>query len=264
MRSPWAICDARQRFLKPGGVLMPAEIDLQLAPVESTKCRELVSQWRKEGIPEEFGWVAGAAANTKHGITLGSKDLLADAQSLATLELGAEAEPFLSWTIEFECARAGTLDGIAGWFDCRLIDGVYMTNSPVADERLDRPQAFLPLEEPIAVSAGEIIRATIMVRHLDSVIGWVIELPEKGQKYSHNTFNGLLLDREDIARMQPDRTAALNDRGRARQLVLSYCDGQRTIAEVEALVQREHPNLFPSEMAATSFIRRVVTQDTGE
>ena len=258
------LADAQQRFLKPGGVLIPAEIELQLAPVESTVCRELVSQWRDDEIPDEFGWVANMAANTKHGVTLDTEDLLANAEPLATLETSAETAPFLSWTVEFNCARTGLLDGVGGWFSCRLLEDIVMTNSPVADERLRRSQVFLPLEEPLAVSAGDDIRVTIMLRHLDSVIGWVIELPQKGQRFSHNTFNGLLLDREAIARTEPDRMATLNAKGRARQLVLSYCDGQRTIAEVEALVQREHPNLFPSGLAATSFIRTVVARDTGK
>ena len=243
---------------------MPAEIELRLAPIESKECRARVSQWQNDGIPDEFGWVASMAANTKHGVTLGADALLADAQSLTTLKTAEVSPPFLSWTVEFNCARAGLLDGIAGWFNCQLLDNIAMTNSPIADERLDRPQAFLPLEQPVTVNAGDTVKATIMIRHLDSVIGWVIELPEQGLKFSHNTFNGLLLDREDIAQTEPDRIATLNMRGQARQLVLSYCDGQRTIAEVEALVQREHPNLFPSEVAATSFIRRVVIRDTGK
>jgi protein arginine N-methyltransferase 1 len=197
------LADAQQRFLKPAGTLMPAEIQLQLAPVESAKCREFISEWKNEDIPDEFGWVASTAANTKHGVTLGSEDLLADAQPLATLETAAEAAPFLSWTVEFKCARAGLLDGVAGWFNCRLLDDIVMTNSPGASDRLDRPQAFLPLEQPVAVNAGDTVKATIMIRHLDSVIGWVIELPEQGEKFSHNTFNGLLLDREAIAQTSP-------------------------------------------------------------
>jgi hypothetical protein len=44
--------------------------------------------------------------------------------------------------------------------------------------------------------------------------------------------------------------------------VLSYCDGHRTVAEVQTLVQRDHPQLFPTAMAATSFIAQVLSRDT--
>jgi protein arginine N-methyltransferase 1 len=190
------------------------------------------------------------------------EELLAAAETLATLELGAQALPFLSWSAEFICARDGTLDGVAGWFDCQLIDDLHMTNSPVAEEHLDRPQAFFPLDAPVVVTAGDRINATVMARHQEHVIAWVIELPAAGKRFTHTTFNGLLLDSEALTRAQPERVAKLNDRGRARQIVLSYCDGQRTVAEIQAIVRREHPELFPSEMAVSSFVAQVLSRDT--
>jgi hypothetical protein len=116
----------------------------------------------------------------------------------------------------------------------------------------------------VAVKAGEVVSVTIMARHEDNVIGWVVELPASGKKLTHTTFNGLFLDRESLSRTQPDRPASLNQRGRARQIILSYCDGKRSIAEVEDQVLRDHPDLFPSTRASLSFIRHVVAWDTGE
>jgi len=139
-----------------------------------------------------------------------------------------------------------------------------MTNSPVATKCLDRPQAFLPLDTPVDVSKGDHVRATLMVRPDDNVLGWIIELPDTGKRFTHTTFNGLLLDHEALTRAQPDRVAKLNNRGLARQVVLSYCDGRRTVAEVQALVQRDHPDLFPSAQATSSSITQVLSWDTNE
>jgi protein arginine N-methyltransferase 1 len=258
------LADARQRFLKPDGLLVPAGIALKLAPVESADCRKLVGQWRDGSVPAAYGWLGTSAANTKHAVQLTPQALLAEAATLATLELGAEAAAFLSWSVEFSCARDGLLDGVAGWFDCRLHDDIHMTNCPAATARLGRPQAFLPLDAPVAVRAGERIRATVMARHLDHVIGWLVELPDTGRRFAHTTFNGLLLDQAALGRARPERPAGLNARGRARQVVLSYCDGVRSIAEVQALVQREHPALFPSAQAAAAFVSQVLASDTGE
>ena len=158
--------------------------------------------------------------------------------------------------------RDGTLDGVTGWFKCKLLDDIYMTNSPAADEALGRPQAFLPVESAVSVSAGSLIKVTVMARPADSVIGWVVELPDSGERFTHTTFNGLLLDKEALTRAYPDRAATLNERGRARQVALSYCDGQRTVAEVQALVQHDHPKLFPSAQASVSFVAQVLSWDT--
>ena len=40
------------------------------------------------------------------------------------------------------------------------------------------------------------------------------------------------------------------------------CDGTRTVAEVRALVERDHPALFPTRQAAVSFIAKVLAWDT--
>jgi len=213
-------------------------------------------------VPDEYSWLGTSAANTKHATQFEREDLLAGAETLTTLELGVEAAPYLSWSAEFSCARDGTLDGVAGWFNCQLTDDVHMTNSPVTEEHLDRSQAFFPLDAPVTVTAGERVRVTLMARHQDHVIAWVIELPDTGKRFAHTTFNGLLLDSEALTRAQPDRVAKLNDRGRARQVVLSYCDGERTVAEIQEMVRRVHPELFPTAMAATSFITQVLSWDT--
>jgi protein arginine N-methyltransferase 1 len=258
------LADARQRFLKPDGIVVPAQIELQCAPVESEICRDLVGRWRDSSVPDDFAWLATPSANTKHALQLTEKDLLATVANLATLELGDEAPAYLSWSAEFDCMRDGMLDGIAGWFDCPLLDDIHMTNSPALSDAIDRPQAFLPLDAPVAVRAGERIRAAIMARHLDNVLGWTIELPDTDKRFAHTTFNGELLDENALTRARPDRVARLNVRGRARQIVLSYCDGERSIADVQEAVSREHPDLFPTAQALSTFITQVLARDTDE
>jgi protein arginine N-methyltransferase 1 len=258
------LADASVRFLAPGGTVIPSNIDLKLAPVESSDGRLLVDQWRDGSVPADFAWVAATSANTKHSINLAKEDLLAESTSLASIDLGKEAAPYHSWNAEFTCARDGTLSGLAGWFECTLVDDVVMTNSPEATECLARPQAFLPIETAAEIKAGEIVQATVFARPADNVIGWVVTLPERDRSYSHNTFNGLLLARDALLRAQPDRPATLNDRGKAHQVVLSYCDGERTVQEIQYLVQRDHPKLFPSAQATAAFILQTLSWDTGE
>ena len=258
------LADAKKRFLKVDGIVVPAEIELHLAPIDSEICRDLVGHWRDGSVPGDFKWLGTTAANSKHAVQLEEQDLLAEPTTLATLQLGPESPPYLSWTTEFICTKDGTLDGIAGWFDCRIFDDVHMSNSPTSAERLERPQAFLPIDAPVSVKSGAIIKVTVMIRHEDGVIGWIVELPDSGERFTHTTFNGLILDNSTLNRGRPDRIASLNARGRARQIVLSYCDGEQTIEQVEALVNRDHPDLFPSAIATSTFVRSVLQWDTGE
>jgi hypothetical protein len=146
----------------------------------------------------------------------------------------------------------------------QAIDDTLITNSPAAEDCLKRPQAFLPIESPVDVKKGESIQVNVMARPQDYIIAWVVELPGLGKRFSHTTFNGLLLDRETLTRAQPGRVAELNNRGRALGVVLSYCDGQRTVADVQALVLKDHPDLFPSKQATEGFVQQVLARNTGE
>lgn len=256
------LADAKQRFLKPGGVIIPAEIGLSLAPVETATGREQVARWRDGSVPDEYAWVGTSAANSKLPLDLEGENVLADPASLGTLELGADDDAYLNWSADFDCTRDGTLDGLLGWFDCRLYDDISMTNSPTASDHIDRPQAFLPLEEPVVVRKSETLQATIMARPADHILAWTVTLRDR--QFSLTTFNGLLLDGEALERSRPDRVARLNDRGRAYQVVLSYCDGKRTVGEIEALVRAEHPRLFPSARATEQFVRRVLAWSSSE
>ena len=258
------LTDAKERFLKPGGIIIPAEFTLKLAPVEAEETKERIDMWHGGRVPEDFSWLVTTAANTKHAVNLEGSDLLADPADLTTIRLGSNVDPFLTWQVEFRCARAGRMDGVIGWFDAQLADDIRITNSPAADDALERSQAFLPLEKAINVESGEVIKATVMARHRDNVIGWIIELPESGQRFAHTTFNGLFLDPQTLTRAHPERVATLNERGEARKLILAYCDGSRSVAEVQALVQQDCPNLFPTSQATENFITAVLAEDTGE
>ena len=117
--------DAKARFLKPGGIMLPAEIELLLAPVESQACRRTVSEWRDGTVPVDYSWISETAANTKHGVDLGAAEPLCVAQALCTLTMGDEPGPYYAWRTKFELARSGLLDGLAGCSgrDCTATSG---------------------------------------------------------------------------------------------------------------------------------------------
>ncbi len=254
------LLDARRRFLKPEGTIIPAELRLTVAAVESAACRALTGNWRGDLVPADYHWVGDIASETKHSVVLKADDVLTHAAQIATVLPGTEARAFFSSTTDLVATRAGRLDGIGGWFDCRLAADVWMTNSPLAGERIHRSQAFLPLPGP-QVSAGETIRVTVMMRPGDHVISWVVHLSQSGQRFARSTWNRQLLSQKGLVRANPTRPAVLNARGRARRVVLSYCDGTRSAQAVQQLVLQNHPDLFPCADEVADFVAGVLGSD---
>lgn len=254
--------DARLRFLKPGGTLIPARIELQLAPVESERCAALANAWRAENVPAEFHWLREHAVNTKHAVELKREELLGAPASLGRIDLRASNPEYFSWTTELSVERDGVMHGLGGWFECELAEGVWMTNSPLSDQAIKRSQVFLPIGEAVAVKSGDVLKVTVMARPADNLIAWEVEIPASGQKFSHSTWKGELLAPAEILKRSPEHVPRPSRMGQARAIVFGYCDGKRTFRQIEAAVLREHPALFPSSDEISRFVAQVLCKDS--
>ncbi len=253
--------DAKARFLKPGGSLIPAHLRLSAAVVASAKGSAIVDAWQAASIPPEYHWVRRYSVNTLHGVSLDAAEVLGPAAQLGELSLDSASEEFFSWRAKLLVEREGVANGVAGWFDCELAAGTWMTNSPLAQEPIDRPQAFLPIEKPVPVRRGDTIDLTIAARLADRIVSWEVKFPASRERFSHSSWQGMILPPQVAARARDDHVARLNSAARARLLVLSYCDGKRTVAEVSHAVMRDHPKMFPSAAETSMFVSRVLAQD---
>ncbi len=254
--------DARRRFLKPGGVLIPARIKLHLAAIESDACHALAEGWHADVVPAEFRWLRENTINTKHGVYLERDEVLGAPAELGVIDFREDNPDFYSWTVALRIERDGTLHGLAGWFDCELAEGVSMTNSPVSDQAFGRSQAFLPIGEAVEVKAGDVVKATVMARPADHLIAWQVDIPTRGRKFSHSTWQGKLLAPEELAQHNPAHVPRPSLTGSARACILAYCDGQRTVRDIEQAVLREHPDLLPSADEISRFVSQVLGEDT--
>ena len=256
------LADARRRFLKPGGTLIPGRLRLHIGAVESQKCRQLAEAWQTSCIPSEFHWVRQHGINSKHAVTLLPDELLSDPAELGCIDLQDENPDFFSWSAQLTVQRDGIVHGLAGWFECELAEGIWMTNSPLSDSSINRSQAYLPIDEALAVNCGDVLDVTVMARPADHLIVWVVAHPASGRRFNHSTWQGDLLERERFARNRPEHIPQVSQTAHARSLVLDYCDGQRSVAQVQAAVLRDHPNLFPSSEEITRFVTKVLSRDT--
>jgi predicted RNA methylase len=249
------LADSKARFLKPGGRIIPGRLRLQVSAIESEKCHSKAESWQQEDIPPEFHWVRKHSVNTKYAVTLSAEEVIAEPADLGTIDLREDNPSYFTWTARLRINREGVLHGIAGWFECELAEGVWMTNSPLNKEAIDRPQAFFPIDDTLNVAVGDEIAVNIMARPADHLIAWEVKHLASGKSFKHSTFHGDLLMKTQLDTANPLHIPQQSALARARSTILTYCDGKRTIAEIHAAVLRDHPALLPS----TEEIRRFVT-----
>jgi protein arginine N-methyltransferase 1 len=256
--------DARKLFLKPGGIMVPARVDLVLAPVEAPALFDQVEFWRSRPCGFDVSPARQWAANTGYPTAFSREMLLGPAETGASLDLAERGPSPFQCGARLEIDREGTLHGLAGWFDARLSPGVRLTSSPLAADRIRRRNVYFPLNEAVAVQPGDAVSADLHIVP-PKTISWSVRV-ERGRRtiarFTHSTVHGMLLTTDDLRRTKPASVPVLTPRGAARRLVLDLCDGARTLDEVERELFARHPELFPSPQDAAVFVAEVVTRYT--
>lgn len=248
--------DARQRFLKPGGRMIPQALDLMVAGVSSRDCLAKADGWTSESVPEHYRWLDRLSRNVRYSYGFVADDLIAPPVALGHVDFAADDPDFFRFDAVLTATRPGQFDGLAGWFDCYLADNVRMTNNPLAPDSIRRSQAFLPAEESFMVEAGDEVRVAIRFRAGDTMISWTIQ-PPRGARQQMSTFNSTVLTPADLVK-QPGRPLTLSHEGKARAFVLAQVDSQRSGDDIADRVLAEWPDMFPSEQAVRDFVKSVL------
>lgn len=166
------LADARRRWLKPGGRIIPQAMAVTIAPLGRR--------------PTSQRYRAGGLASA----TIDVRDLLGDPIQLPRIDLpGKPSNPRhpairkcqvqsnavlaldSAYTARgtFTIGRTGALHGLAGWFTVWLTESIAFTTAPDAPPT-HWQQALLPLRTPIPVRAGQQVQCWLSIAPDQS--GW--------------------------------------------------------------------------------------------
>jgi protein arginine N-methyltransferase 1 len=251
--------DARRRMLKPGGRVIPGQITLKVAGVNAAKCREKAFAWTAPAMPAQFRWLEDYAVNSKHTHFYAPEELLTSEGTLGEIDLAAENPDHFRFDAELVAQTDGALDGLGGWFNCAIAAGICMTNSPLADARINRDQVFLAFDRPMSITAGDVIHVTLALRHDVTMIAWTAHNTANGERRRQSTWASQILSASDHT-VTATRPAALGRTGTASRAVLALIDGKRSPREIEDIILADHPDLLPSESEIRKFVQSELTR----
>lgn len=153
------LLDAKKRFLKPGGEIIPTEVSLYAAPVcERRVYPSSIDIW-KAAYGFDYSVMREQALQTSYVTRIDEADLLAPQQSVLSVSFLEEAPSPASAYLRFRIHRPGQLNGVALWFDALLTEYVPLSSSPWAKTHWQ--QCFKPIPDPLAVSPGEEVEVSI-------------------------------------------------------------------------------------------------------
>jgi precorrin-6B methylase 2 len=157
---------ARDRWLKPGGIIIPGRVTAQLAPAWLQDIEDAQQHWRSSPHGVDLSELAIAMANDAHmtQLPLSPDDLLAPALPMwshdaytCTLE---QADRSFVTTLEFTAARTGRLNALLAWFDADMGEGHTLTTS-VAAPPTHWGRFMFPARTVRTIEEGQLIRVEL-------------------------------------------------------------------------------------------------------
>lgn len=153
---------AKDRFVKPGGQLIPQQATLDSAPVQENEIyATYIDGWRPAyGI--DYSPMREQAIRACYVTEIEESELLAASKPVFSVDFQRNIKPEVRRELEYTIHRTGTMNGIALWFDAVLAPHVNLSSGPWSKTHWE--QVFVPIHYPLNVNRGETIRAEITMK----------------------------------------------------------------------------------------------------
>jgi protein arginine N-methyltransferase 1 len=258
--------DAKTRFLKPGGRMIPASVKFQIAAVQCNEHWQAIAFWGREHAGMDFSPASEIATNVAYGLEPSAVTLLSEEATGQSIDFARDIPDKLDMTVALTVKRPGTFHGLLCWFSARLSENVTLTNSPSSDRRAERRCTFLPIREPVAVAAGDSVRCVVKAPMGQNLVHWSVSIESKNNgaeqsdvaQFVHSTFKGALLCPEDMRRTVPSYVPTLTPTGQAVLAALKLVEEEHTVEVIAEQLHADHPCMFRSVEEASVFVAGVI------
>jgi protein arginine N-methyltransferase 1 len=155
--------DARARFLKPGGTIIPRGLVQFVAPVTAERYWRELSIWDEVGYGLDFAPARAMSLNNIYVRWFAAADLLDGAGTGAAWDevvFDRRNKTTRAGKAAWPMTRPATIYGLALWWRAELVPGVMLSTGPL-DARTHWEQLYLPALAPIRVEAGQTLGASL-------------------------------------------------------------------------------------------------------
>ncbi|NOT71131.1 MAG: methyltransferase [Hyphomicrobium sp.] len=160
------LTDARRRFLKPKGQVIPSEIKQYVAPVITPRIDDELRAWQRIGKGLDLSVAQAMSFNNAYVRTLAATELLESGRSAVswdTIDLTKDTRNARKGEARWQSEKPQTIYGFAVWWVARLSPARFLSTGPGA-ARTHWEQLYFPLLEPVALKSGETVALSLRSR----------------------------------------------------------------------------------------------------
>lgn len=249
-----SLIDARERFLKPGGIMIQQRDTIFAALVEAfdvydknvtslieTRAEVDQSMYRKFLCNQ---LIKGRVERTA---------LLTEPQIWATLHYPTISSPHVTAELRWKALHDGIAHGLSLWFEAELgIDAdARVSTAPFEPERI-WGTPFFALQEPIALVAGDEITVNLSARLVDKEYVWRWDTRVIGgdsavkADFKQSTFYGEIISLSHMRKQAATFVPALTEEGQINAFILAQMNGQTSLQAIAKRLSEQFPLLFPT------------------
>jgi type I protein arginine methyltransferase len=251
-----SMIDARERLLRPGGVVVPAVDTLRVAVVEAPEVyAQLRPSCRFDDIDVNLQALAQFTTNALGHVQFDSRNLLTSAESWAHIDYRTIVNPNVAGRVQWQALRNGVGHGFAVWFDSMLTESVFVSNAPT-EPNSAWGMAFFPWSNPVDLVAGDAINAAIEARFTGSgyVWRWRTEIPIGAAiyraRFDQSTMYRRPANTAEAMKAAPAHVGELTEEGRIQRFILQAMDGKTSNDAVARRLAAAFPARFADEAQA--------------
>lgn len=187
----------RDRYLAPGGRMIPARCSLHVALVSARARHDELAFLQTNPYGIDFRAISAWPLFEVVSQSFAASDLLPWTACIGTLDLERITAMPDALSGQIKAEQAATCYGLCGWFDAELSAGLTLSTSPFA-ARTHWKQFFFPFDRALELASGEVIDLELRPIQIDGVIAWRWRASTASQKRSgDNLVHAALLARDE-------------------------------------------------------------------
>jgi type I protein arginine methyltransferase len=255
------IIDARTRLLADGGVLVPQcdiiKIAIADAPDEYRSC---VQPWliNDYGLNLEAG--NQFAVNQWRKAKIAPERLVSSTETFAVLNYHRIVDANVAETVTLVATDDAVAHGLVLWFDAELCDGIGFSNAP-SEPTLIYSQSFFPLEQPVALRKGDLIKIDLSANLMDGEYVWTwrtrifsASSAQAHTSFSQSSFLSRVISPERLRQRTPAHIPPAGEASALDAYCLSCFDGKSSLGAIARMIVSQFPGRFTSERAALQHV----------
>lgn len=248
-----SVIDARRRFLKPSGRLVPMTDRILAAAVcapEMARTQAPLESWSFMGL--DFSLARDYVSNVAFTTRKKPEFELTELMSLGEIDYRDVTTPDFEAGAETVILRNGMMHGLSLWFETELAQGIGYSTARREDDDCIYGALFLPWPEPLMLEKGCLLSIEVRANFSGGSYLWdwsAVVRDRSGQQTIHelsqSSVLGIPVSLDSLKKRAGESVPGLSVEGRTLAAALREMEQDRTVEAIGQALFRQFPQQFP-------------------